>query len=188
MKFFNRQEITIIVFVLAVISVLSYFNIRVAQRRARDFQRRDDVNRVAQFLFEFHEEHGAYPPASHEGKIIACGEAVGKEIDIGSGGSLFERLKTNFSPCEWGWDSFFNTEHKVPSDPANSQGVAYRYIATPDHFQILTSLEGRDEDEFNAAIERRNILCGGHVCNLGKASPNTPLDISLEEYENGLDE
>ncbi len=77
----------------------------------------------------------------------------------------------------------------APKDPGTKKGYSYLYISNGKHYQIFASLEGAgDEDQYNPIVVARNLKCGDYVCNFGRASGNTPLDITLEEYENKLKE
>lgn len=74
----------------------------------------------------------------------------------------------------------------IPKDPQNSKGVEYVYISNGRRFQTFASLEDKNQDEYDETVEKRNIKCGVQVCNFGRSSGKTPLDKSLEEYENEI--
>lgn len=75
----------------------------------------------------------------------------------------------------------------VPKDPQTAKGLNYLYISNGRRYQILASLEEKNQDEYDSAIEARNLSCGIRICNFGRAYGVTPLDKSLEEYENEID-
>ncbi len=174
MRFFDKKEMLIVGSVLVIISVLSFYNLKISLRRARDFQRKDDIGIISNGIFLFKEDFGFYPPSSPDGKILACKK---EGID---------------TPCDWGWDSLSDISDAsyapyiktIPADPSHGEGRSYLYISTLDNFQILASLEGKDEAEYVKAVEDRGLKCGKFICNIGKGSPGVPLDKSLEEYEN----
>ena len=74
----------------------------------------------------------------------------------------------------------------LPFEPKAEDGLNYFYISNGKYFQIYAHLEGKDEAENDPKIARRNIPCGSAICNFGRSSGDTPLDKSLEEYENEL--
>lgn len=75
----------------------------------------------------------------------------------------------------------------LPKDPSTPAGYSYLYITDGKFFQLYASLEGqKDESQYNAVIASLNLKCGNYICNFGKASGNTPLDKTIEEYENEL--
>ena len=73
-------------------------------------------------------------------------------------------------------------------EPQNKEGISYVYLSNRKRFQILASLEGDGEDEYDPRIEVRAINCGVRICNFGRSSGTTPLDRSIEKYENELEE
>ncbi|MGB6838984.1 MAG: hypothetical protein WBD86_00975 [Microgenomates group bacterium] len=162
MKFFSKQETLWIGIILFLIIVLSLFNFRISLRRARDAQRKGDIREYSRFLGRFQNEYG-FIPTSLDGKIVTC--------DI----KFDEKGDPIFSPCEWD-----------PSDPHDSKGAKYYYLSNSKRYQIFACLEGKSEAEYDLKIEARNLPCGARICNFGLSSGNTPLDKSIEEYENEL--
>lgn len=75
----------------------------------------------------------------------------------------------------------------APKDPGTVNGYAYLYISDGKYYQLYASLEGgSDESQYNPKIAKLNLKCGNYICNFGVASGNTPLDKSIQEYENEL--
>lgn len=187
MKFFTKSELKIVGSILFIIAFISFFNFRVSIRRARDNQRKNDFGTLQSALEEYNHYTGMYPLSSSEGKIIAC---------KGDDTYFDEVLKTwvNLKACDWGKDDLKDISDPespifmspIPTDPKNLEGIAFRYISTGKRYQLLAFLEGEDEAEFDPVIKSRNLSCGVEICNFGKASGNTPLDKSIEEYENEL--
>lgn len=186
MKFFTKQELKIVGIILFTISLISFFNFRISIRRARDNQRKNDFGTLQRALEDYSYSVGIVPFSSEDGKILACKDET----------TYFDEEKktwVNIKPCEWGEDSledFTDSESSVfmnpiPMDPQNLQGVSFVYLSNGKRFQILGHLEGKDEPEYDSTIEARNIMCGSKICNYGRAY-DTPLDISIEEYENKL--
>ena len=197
MKFFSKKETLGVVVILTLILIASLYNFRISLRRARDAQRKADLGQMANAVGAFQNDFGFYPP-SLDGKIVACKKdgvdnyteykdslaLKSDEID------LFEI----YAPCEWGKDSLsdiFDSEYPpyvktLPQDPHSSTGGHYTYISSGNRFQIYAGLEGKGEDDAQSIIAERNISCGIHICDFGRASGATPLEKSIEEYENEL--
>ncbi|MBU0572265.1 hypothetical protein KKH23_01175 [Patescibacteria group bacterium] len=197
MKSFSKNEILGILIILTLILTASLYNFRISLRRARDAQRKADLGQIADAIGAFQNDFGFYPP-SLDGKIVACKKdgvdnyteyknsliSKDKEID------LFEI----YAPCEWGKDSLsdvFDPEYPpyvntLPSDPQSSMGAYYTYISNENRFQLYAGLEGKDEDDAQSVIAERDISCGVRICDFGRASGATPLEKSIEEYENEL--
>jgi len=75
-----------------------------------------------------------------------------------------------------------------PKDPGTPNGYSYLYLTDGKHFQLYASLEGKtDESQYNPVIAKLSLKCGNYICSYGKSDSTTPLDKSLEVYENELD-
>jgi hypothetical protein len=198
---FNRKETFGIVLILAFIFFLSYFNFLNSLMRSRDLQRRDDLTALAQALDKFYsdEDFGIYPPASADKKIVACipEGTTYEQIKEVVGNRPKENKKKIFpllTGCAWGDSSLTdpsdNTREQylsvIPRDSKSSEGYSYIYFSTGKHFQVYGAYEGRGMPEYDAKIVARGLSCGNKICNFGKASRGTPLDISLEEFEEKL--
>lgn len=172
MQIFSHSEKRIVIVTLLVIAVFSFFNFNIALRRGRDNERQNDLGDITRELDSFKESFGSYPLPGNNGAIKGCGSG---------------KLLSDFSDCVWGKDKIANGSRTLPADPLTSKGYSYIYFSDGKFFQLFSSLEGMtDEDQYNPKIVARNLNCGKFICNFGKASSNTPLDITLEEYENKL--
>ncbi len=176
---FNKSELIATTTILALVFLAIVLNLRVSLRRERDFQRKGDLQSIISALVEFQIVTASFPP-SFEGKIVACF------------GGVDERGIPQAIPCEWhkdGLTNIFTGEvflERLPTDPQHNQGARYYYISNGRYFQLYVALEGSDEAEYDASIVARNIMCGTRVCNYGRGFQETPLDKSIEEYENEL--
>jgi hypothetical protein len=176
---FNKKELISVAVILAALGTATYMNLRISLRRERDFQRKNDIKAIHDALLAFHIDTSSFPP-SFEGKIVACFGGVDKN-------GIPQAI-----PCNWHTDSLGNIFtgaiflEKLPTDPKHNSGARYYYISNGRYFQIYGALEGKDEAEYSEGIVARNIMCGNRVCNYGRGFLGTPLDKSIEEYENEL--
>jgi hypothetical protein len=198
-KFFSKSESLGILLILVFIFLISLYNFNLSLRRARDVQRRDDLTALAQGLEKFYNDFGVYPPATSEGKIVACPAPGVTQEDlkkiIGNRPEI-NRIKIfpKLAGCEWGASVLTDPSDPsitpylsvIPKDSHASEGASYKYFSTGKHFQIYGAYEGNNMPEHSRAILTNKITCGINICNFGKASRGTPLDKSLEEYENEL--
>ncbi len=182
MKFFDKSELKAILIIFAFLAVISTPNFIASLRRARDAQRKADIGTIQDALFRYQADFGTFPLAIN-GKIAAC-EPV-SYVEVGG-------IKTPvFSACDFGKLSLADLSDNsypaylkpIPNDPQAGRGCSYYYFSSGSRFQIYGSLEGKDEDEYDENIIKRGITCGSEVCNFGKSSGKTPLNISIEEYE-----
>lgn len=169
----TRNETISIFIILLLIFSASLYNFRIAVRRSRDAQRKADVRAITDAIGKYQDDFG-FLPASQGGKIVACAPA--------------------FRACDWGKDGIFDISdpsyppylEKLPIDPDSEKAVEYYYEGGDKKFQVLASLEGRVEAEYDEKIAARGVSCGSRICNFGLSGGDAPLDKSVEEYENEI--
>lgn len=198
MKFFTKSELKIVGGVLLFLFVISAFNFRLALRRARDAQRKADLGEIENALLSYYRDFGYFPPSNNEGEIIACFDGENEDIVVprNSDGEIdIKEYFNQFRGCEWGEDGLRDVTdpdypayaERLPGDPNILKGFSYRYESNFTRYQIFAHLEGKDsEDEYAPEIEDRGLGCGIVKCNFGKAYGKTPLDMSIEDYEETL--
>lgn len=187
MKKFTKSEIRAVAIILFGVFLLSFFNFRVSLRRARDSQRKSDINSVYEALNSYFADFGQFPKSSIKGEIVAC-KGPDTKLDPVS------KTVVNLVPCVWGKDALrdvMDPEYPeylktLPVDVRAKKGAAYFYISNGSRYQLYAALEGKTEAEYDVKIVARNLKCGFRICNFGKASGKTPLDKTIEEYENEL--
>ena len=198
MKSFTKNELKAVLTILLLIFVASINNFRIAERRARDNQRRGDLGNIYNALYKYQKDFGRFPYSSREGKIKACKPDNFDELVQGSYEGekfLIETYLEGLKECEWGLDSLqdVSDDHyspyisRLPRDPRYENNLAYFYLSNGRKFQIYAYLEGGEEEiGFSSGIVNRNLSCGNKICNFGRAYGEVPLDKSIEEYENEL--
>jgi type II secretory pathway pseudopilin PulG len=175
MKFFDNSELKAILIIFTFLVVISTPNFIVSLRRARDAQRKADIGSIHDSLLRYQSDFGSFP-LSIDGKIAACEPVSYKEV---------AGIKTPvFSACDWGKTSLADlSDSSYPPYLKLIPSGSYYYFSNGSKFQIYGSLEGKIEDGYDESIIKRGIVCGPKICNFGKSSGRTPLDISIEEYE-----
>ncbi len=201
MKPFTKNELKGVGIILIAIVLLSLANFNIALRRSRDVRRRQDLGAISNALNKYHEEFGFFPLSADNGQIRACKGDNFDELVVSLNiiEKEFDTLAylSELAPCVWGKDGLRDLgddNHSpymktIPVDPRQDEGIGYRYLSNGNRYQIYSYLEGEnDEIGFNQKIVERNIKCGYQVCNYGKSFGKTPLEKSIEEYENELEE
>lgn len=196
MRPFTRSETIGTSLILLIIVLLTLSNLRVSLRRARDSQRKADINAIVDALDKYQKDFGFFPPSTEDGKIKACKSddfgPIPESVPEGDRKSYFLSMLRG---CDWGKDGLKDINDDsyppylaiIPSDPKAGQGYSYLYISDMDRFQLFAYLEGRkSEVGFRQGIVDRNLNCGINICNYGKAYGDTPLEKSIQEYENEL--
>ncbi len=197
MKPFTKNELVAAVVILLTTFSLTFYNLRISIRRSRDVQRRSDLGAISDALHKFQEGFGYFPESS-EGKIKMCkADNFDEIVERIKGQSEFDR-KLYFEglrSCVWGKDYFRDLLDEnyqayldiIPQDPKEAEGINYLYLSNTNRFQLYSYLEGEnDETGFNEGIVKRNLKCGDKICNFGKSSGDTPLNVSIEDYEREL--
>ena len=183
---FNKQELWVVSSILLIIVLVSLQNFKVSVMRARDNQRKNDLGTISEGLSRFQNDFGSYPLSSVEGKILACDPLQEKDPQ--------GKPTVRYSPCDWGKDALADELDPkypayiktLPSDPKSQEGVSYLYFSNRSRFQLYAYLEVEKDEEYNIGIVGRGLSCGNRICNFGKSSGDTPLEKSIEEYENEL--
>ncbi len=189
MKPFTRSELTSILVIFAVLAVISIPNFVVSLRRARDQTRKDDLGSLVYALDSYYEDFGEFPPAAPGGRIMACKKPGDKAVKNEKG-----KFVVNITPCDWGKDSLADLSEEsgkvymkiLPRDPQFDKGVTYIYFSNKARYQIYASLEVENQPENDPKVVARKISCGTRICNLGRSFEQTPVDISIEQYEQQL--
>lgn len=193
MKPFSKTEAFGIFFILIVVGSLTISGLITSLTRSRDAQRMSDLGAISGALDKFQAEYGFFPP-SDNGKIVACKADNFDEVLASLSGKEFRRdiFFTGLRACNWGEDSIAdlaNSERepylsRIPIDPKFAQGYSYHYISNTKRYQVYTALEGGvSDDVYDEKIVARNISCGKMTCQAGRSYATTPLDISIEQYE-----
>jgi type II secretory pathway pseudopilin PulG len=182
----TKSEIIGIFIIFIILISISLPNFASSIKKSRDQARKDDLGSVYGALSEYYHDFGKYPLGSPDGKIVGCKNPEDK-TKVDKHGAL----SVNLIPCQWGKDGLVDLtpgSTKVYISPLpidldyTKIGTSYFYFSDGERYQIYGSLESHDWDEYDPKIIARNIMCGKKICNFGRSSPNTPTDISLEEY------
>ncbi len=191
----SKTEWRVMVGTLLVIAVLSLINFQMAIRRSRDNVRKDDLGHIRNQLVTYRDEAGFLPLSTEDGQIRACAPENIDElvVKITTQEITTKEYLESLIPCTWGdakLVDFLTGKvyiENLPKDPRWEDGHSYTYISNGRLFQIFAYLEGVGEEvEIKDEIIVRDIACGAVICNFGRAYEKTPLDKTLEEYENEL--
>lgn len=197
MKPFTKSELKAVLAILLIVGLVTLYNLGIAIRRSRDSQRKSDLGSISDALHKYHADFGFFPP-SLDGRIKACkGKTFDKVAEEIKNEKTFnsEKFFESLRPCDWGKDKLsdlFDETYPdylsvIPQDPQTSGGLKYLYLSNNKRFQLFTYLEGGDsEDGYDKSIFLRGLGCGREVCSYGKTYGETPLNKSIEEYEEDL--
>jgi hypothetical protein len=193
MKWFTKKESFGVSLIFLIVFCITFFNLNISLRRARDVQRMGDLGAISDALEKFYFEYGFFPP-SEGGRIKFCKasnfEAITAQVEEKG---FFDRelFFQGLRACEWGIDPFNDVINNgesymktFPSDPKTSNGTYYYYLSNTKRYQIYSYLEGGESElGFSAGIVSRALPCGNKICSFGKSYADTALDKSIEDYE-----
>ena len=189
MKPFTRSETIGLSVIFLILIIMSVPNFALSIKRSRDNTRKGDLGSLVAALAAYQRDFSSFPLSTPDGKIIACKRPEDK-VEVDEKGNLI----INLIPCEWGSSGIFDFTDEsadpyvspLPNDPQSRLGLTYFYISNGRRYQVYAHLESTDDDQYDEKIAARNLPCGNGVCNTGRAHSHTPLDKSIEEYENEL--
>lgn len=197
MRPFKKSELIGVTLILSVVFLVTFSNLRIAQRRSRDSTRKQDLGAISDALHKYYADFGFFP-RSEDGKIIACKnekfDAVVSELIVKKDVDR-NKLSQGLRGCIWGKDTFTDVLDSsyppylnlLPQDPKTGENIQYYYISNSIRFQLYAYLEGEEnEDGYNESIVQRKLSCGIKDCSYGKSFQDTPLNRSIEEYEEEL--
>ncbi len=158
---FTLIEITVVMAIIGLIAVLAVGSYRSSQIKARDAQRKNDLNQITKALEVYYNDKGQYPDNSISNEINGCASEA---------------------TCIWTdeWEDENGTIYmvQVPADPRDY--LNYYYYSTGTSYQIYARLENdldNDVPTSGGNPGNYNISCGDYNCNYGVSSTN----ISVSE-------
>lgn len=147
-KGFTLIELLVVISIIGMLTALIMVNFNAARERARDVQRKSDLDQIKKALRMYYNDNGLYPTNSGDNKIVGCG--------------------TEASPtaCSWGsiWTRQTMTYMKIlPNDPIyksddpNSPRYNYQSSIDRQDFRLWATLENKSDGD----ITKSQARCSG---------------------------
>lgn len=142
---FTLIELLVVISIIGMLAALIMVNFNAARERARDVQRKSDMDQIKKALRMYYNDNGQYPTNSGD-KIVGCG--------------------TGASPtaCSWGsgWTRQTMTYMKIlPQDPSYKQAgdPSYNYsqVSPGQDFRLWATLENKSDGD----ITKSQTRCSG---------------------------
>jgi len=146
----DKRSLGFLAVVVAIIGGISMMQLQIGQMKARDAQRKADVELVARAVDAYFVDHDEYPRGA-DGLILACGGKVPRA-------------------CEWGGENL-EDEHgtvylrKFPVEPHSQLGRKYVYEVneTGQKYRIYVALEYTRDPAYKSDL---TVMCGENIqCN-----------------------
>lgn len=167
-KGFTLMEILIAMAILGIISSIGFASFTLAVKKARDAERKSDLEQVSKALEAYYSDFGVYP-ASQSDRIAGCGNGVqGDGID-------------GNQTCSWGAAFSLDTGKvymkNLPLESKDGYFYVYQASTNQTKYQLHARLETDVDPDINLDI---TTLCSedGQECNYGISSSNsTPTEV-----------
>jgi len=144
-------ELLVVMVIMGILATIGYGQYRTSQIKARDAQRKGDLDNVAKALEMYYNDNEAYPPDDGSGNI---------QVDTESKA----------------WGSEFSTDEVIymktlPSDP--NDDYQYCYASDGTQYKLYSVLENSRDSDYDAD----GFSCGGNsYYRYGVTSSNTTLE------------
>lgn len=157
---FTLVELLVVISIMSILTIITVSQFMTAKKKARDVQRKGDLNALNKSLLMYFADYG-YFPEEDDGKLLAGGAEVdwGGEFRDKPGGYLY--MKT------------MPRENYLSAYP-------YCYVTegttTPKKFALFAMLENTTDSECHLDGEAGAYSCNGRNYCYGVASPNTIIN------------
>ncbi|MFH1601377.1 MAG: prepilin-type N-terminal cleavage/methylation domain-containing protein [Candidatus Shapirobacteria bacterium] len=154
-KGFTLVELLVVMAIMAILASIAFGQYRNSQKKARDAQRKADLDNIARALEMYYSDHGSYP-LNYEGLISVDGE---------TGVGWTESFQADV-----GDDQTVVYMKRLPKDPQTD--YSYCYFGDSDSFTLYAKLENDNDSNYCAS---------GYTCNTDSdyryavASPNAEV-------------
>lgn len=153
---FTLIELILVMALIAILSVIGIGSYSQATVKARDTQRKNDLNQITKALESFNNDVGRYP------KVDGFGEMTCPQIN-GAEGSCFGGIIAYFG------DVLTAYMENIPTDPKN--GRVYKYVpgannGTYSYYAAMDNVDDRDVVVDSEGVKTDwEISCGDINCN-----------------------
>ncbi len=152
----------VVMAVIGVLAAISINSFQSSQTKARDAQRKSDLEQIQRALEAYHNDYEEYPEADANHRLLGCnGSAEAEPV-----------------ACDWGeeWSDANDTIYMIelPADPRDN--LHYYYESDGESYQLYARLENTQDSSIptvEGESAHYNLLCGDSNCNYGLASTNT---------------
>lgn len=163
---FTLIEILIVMVIIGILATISIGSFQSSQQKARDSQRKSDLQQIVSSLEAYYNDKHQYPESSTTNTILGCANVSDPDDPV---------------ECEWG-EPFLDDKGTMymvglPDDPREQYD--YYYDSDGSYFQLYARLENTLDAEVPTVAEapaNYGISCGDENCNYGISSSNTTVE------------
>ena len=144
-KGFTLIELLVVISIIGMLTALIVVNFNAARERARDVQRKSDLNQIKRALRMYYNDYDGYP--EHSGSAIAGCETDGDAActwgglwSAGSAGMVYMKI--------------------LPQDPLGSdESYSYQQGTTDQDFCVWAELENRSDSDITESKTHCSSVC-----------------------------
>lgn len=150
-------ELLVVIVILGILATIGFGQYRTSQIKARDAQRKGDLDNIARALEMYYNDHEAYPVETDNNGLM--------EVDTGDG-----------SVDDLAWGQTLESADAVymktlPEDPVSDYDYCYDSDDDGTYYKLYARIENaNDEDYYESGY-----TCGGDTYYYGIASSNESL-------------
>jgi general secretion pathway protein G len=139
---FTLIELLVVISIIGVLATLIMVNFNAARERARDMQRKSDLDQIKKALRMYYNDNNQYPGNSSDYKIIGCGTG------------------TTPTTCNWN-NEWARSEmvymKKLPNDPSEGKTYKYQQASSGQDFCLWATLENKSDGDIAKSKSRCSI-------------------------------
>jgi type II secretion system protein G len=140
---FTLIELLVVISIIGILAALIMVNFNAARERARDMQRKSDLDQIKKALRMYYNDNSQYPGNSSDYKIIGCG--------------------TGATPTTCNWNNEWARSgmvymKKLPNDPSEGKTYKYQQTSSGQDFCLWATLENKSDGDI-AKSKSRCLSC-----------------------------
>lgn len=150
---FTLVELLVVISIIGILTMISVSSYSSAQIKARDSERKSNLDAVSKALMLYYNDNGYFPNLTSD--QIFGNSSVGL---TGANAIVYMR--------------------ETPIDPKNVDEYVYRYVVSPSgiSFNLFANLENKKDSQCSGGYSVNGI---GYTFCYGVSSPNTVVGITL---------
>ena len=134
---FTLIELLVVISVIGLLAALIMVNFNAARERARDVQRKSDLDQVKKALRMYYNDMSLYPDTGGSNKIKACGNPTTTTFEWGSAFACGSMTYMKFLPHDPGWKQAGDSDYQYNTPQASSG----------QDFCLWTTLENKSDGD-----------------------------------------
>jgi len=135
---FTLIELLVVISVIGLLAALIMVNFNAARARARDVQRKSDLDQVKKALRMYYNDNNLYPETGGGNKIKGCGNPPTTTFEWGSqfacGGMVYMKV--------------------LPQDPTQGETYSYQQQSGGQDFRLWATLENKSDGDITKSQSR----------------------------------